>query len=195
MASDPARRPATFEDLRDLESEGAYEVLGGDIVEKSAPTGEHGDAQAGIAASLRGPFHRRRGDDPPGGWWLATEVLVELEPHELVRPDIVGWRRERVPDRPTGWPVRERPDWVCEVLSNTTVRRDLGPKMRLYHEHGVAHYWAADPAGRFLAVYRRTDEGYLLVLTAGPGEKVRAEPFDAVELDVGTFFGDEPLEP
>ena len=194
MASDPARKPATFEDLRDLDRERAVEVMGGELVEKAAPTGEHGDAQAGITASLRGPFHRQSGEDPPGGWWIATEVLIELETHEIVRPDIVGWRRVRVPERPTGWPVRERPDWVCEVLSSSTAGRDLGPKMRLLHRHGVAHYWVADPVGRFLAVYRRAEEGYLLVLTAGPGEKVRAEPFGAVELDVGTFFGDDPLE-
>lgn len=193
MANEPARKRATFEDLRDLGPERAVEVLGGEVVEKAVPTGEHGDAQAGIVGSLRGPFHRKSGGDPPGGWWLATEVLIELERHELVRPDICGWRRERVPDRPTGCPVKTRPDWVCEVLSSSTARRDLGPKMQLLHRHGVAHYWTADPAARFLAVYRRTDDGYLLVLTAGPGEKVRVEPLEAVELDVGTFFGDEPL--
>ena len=41
---------------------------------------------------------------------------------------------------------------------------------------------------------RRTEPDYLIVLVASVGEAVRAEPFDAVELDVGELFdfGDEP---
>jgi Uma2 family endonuclease len=191
--ADPAHRPATFDDLLALDPERGWEILAGDLVQKAAPTGEHADAQAGLAGALRGPFHRPGGGDPPGGWWILTEATVELESHELIQPDVAGWRRDRAPARPAGWPVRVRPDWVCEVLSPSTALRDLGPKMRLLHRHGVEHYWTVDPAARFLAVYRRTDEGYLLVLTAGPGERCRAEPFDAIELDVGTLFGEDPL--
>jgi len=31
-------------------------------------------------------------------------------------------------------------------------------------------------------------------LRAGRGEVVRAEPFDAIEVAVGTLFGDDPAE-
>jgi hypothetical protein len=56
----------------------------------------------------------------------------------------------------------------------------------------VGHYWIVDPVEETLAVYRFTEGGYLVALKAERGERVRAEPFDAIELPVGIFFGDEP---
>jgi Uma2 family endonuclease len=55
----------------------------------------------------------------------------------------------------------------------------------------VPHYWILDPAEETLAVYRWTPEGYTEILSAERGERVRAEPFDAIPLQVGFLFGDE----
>lgn len=38
---------------------------------------------------------------------------------------------------------------------------------------------------------RTPEEGYLHVIGAEEGERLRAEPFDAVELAVGVLFGDD----
>ena len=104
MSSVARRALATAADLAALPEETRAEVIGGAIVEKAAPSYEHGDAQSSLAELLKPPFQRGRGG--PGGWWIATSVEVELEPHELYRPDLVGWRRERVPERPAGRPIR-----------------------------------------------------------------------------------------
>ena len=69
----------------------------------------------GYRAALR--RERPPGGRFPGGWWFETEVEIEFETHEIYRPDIVGWRRERSAQRPTGTPIRLRPDWICEILS------------------------------------------------------------------------------
>jgi hypothetical protein len=44
---------------------------------------------------------------------------------------------------------------------------------------------------RVLEVFRRTDLAYALVLSAKSGQRIRAEPFDAVELRVDELFGDD----
>jgi hypothetical protein len=49
-----------------------------------------------------------------------------------------------------------------------------------------------DLLDRTLSVYRHERAGYLMALRAEASEKVRAEPFDAIELDVGVLFGAEP---
>lgn len=183
-----ALRKATASDLG---GDRALEIVRGVIVEKASPTYEHGDAQRAVSL-LVGPFHRGGGGDGPRGWWIALEVDIELEAHEVYRPDLAGWRRDRVPDRPTGWPVRVRPDWVCEILSPSTAARDLGPKMRTYHAHGVRHYWVVDREHETLTVHRHVAEGYVVALVAGRDEVVRAEPFGAVELKVGLLFGEDP---
>ena len=41
-------------------------------------------------------------------------------------------------------------------------------------------------------VQRWSADGYLVVMTAGKGETVRAEPFDGIEIAVGELFGDDP---
>ena len=87
-------------------------------------------------------------------------------------------------------PIRILPDWTCEVLS-TNRRNDLVRKKRIYHQHHIAHYWIIDPIEQTLAVYRWHTDGFIEVLAAERGERVRAEPFDAVELRVGVLFGDD----
>jgi hypothetical protein len=56
----------------------------------------------------------------------------------------------------------------------------------------VAHYWLVDPRDSTLTVMRWSADGYVTRLSAERGEIVRAEPFDAIEIAVGTLFGDDP---
>ncbi|WP_437726385.1 Uma2 family endonuclease [Sorangium sp. So ce861] len=184
---------ATLADwLAEPDDRGA-ELIRGRLVYKAVPSPEHGRAQRKLGALLDA-FDGRPGEGGrPGGWWLSTEVDVELF-GEGVRPDLAGWRRDRVPalpKAPPGGAVTERPDWVAEVLSSSTAARDLGDKRSIYHAAGVGHYWVLDPANRLLIVYRWAREGYLFALSAGAGEPVRAEPFEALELRVELLFGDE----
>lgn len=166
----------------------------GDLVQKAAPSGEHGAAQAALTGSLFGPFSRPPGGRFPGAWWFETEVELELETHEIYRPDVVGWRRERAPQRPAGTPIRLRPDWICEILSASNAKDDQVTKFETYRRCGVPDYWIADPALQTLCVFRWTPDGYLVALTAEAGQRVRAEPFDAVELEVGVLLGGDPEE-
>ena len=144
-----------------------------------------------IAAQIFGSYNRRTGGNRPGGWWLATEVEVEYEETQVYRHDLVGWRRESLPERPSGRFVRTRPDWVAEVLSPSNASNDLVKKLRTLTRHAVPHYWIVDPEHRTLIVLRWTPAGYLTALTADENEVVRAEPFEAIELEVGVLFGGE----
>lgn len=172
-----------------------YELIDGELVEKAAPTFEHGRAQLQTGAALIGPFARRLGGPGgPGGWWLATEVDILLDGRGY-RPDIAGWRRERAPTAPTERPVTLRPDWLCEIVSESNRVVDTVTKLRRYQQAGVPHYWILDHADRTLSVYRHTADGYLVALRATAQERVRAEPFDAVELHVAILLGDDPDDP
>ncbi|MFO0759986.1 MAG: Uma2 family endonuclease [Byssovorax sp.] len=172
------------------EGERRHELIDGELVEKGAATGEHGGAQADLVTVLNSRFGRRPGGRWPGGWWFATEVELLLPGGQVFRPDVLGWRRELVPRRPTGVPISTLPQWICEILS-TNRSNDLVKKKRTYHRCQIPHYWIIDPLEETLAVHRWGPDGYIEVLAAQRGECVRAEPFDAVELQVGVLFGDE----
>lgn len=184
--------PRTLDDLMALDDDvrRRYELLGGELVERGAATGRHGRTQGRVFRSL-GPFDRRPGPpDRPGGWIFATEVDIYFDAENTLRPDVSGWRRERLAEIPEEFPIRVLPDWTCEVLS-TNKRNDLIRKKRVYHQHRVPHYWILDPTEETILVYRWTADGYTDVLSAERTDRIRAEPFDAVELPVGVFFGDD----
>lgn len=96
----PLPHIATFADLLALpEDERFHEVLDGELVRKANPSGEHGLTQGNLRSRLDGYNGRPNGPSRPGGWWFAVEVEIELAPHQVVRPDIAGWRRERMVER------------------------------------------------------------------------------------------------
>jgi Uma2 family endonuclease len=194
MAAPKTPRKATFADLVALGDNVRAEIIHGVVVEKAMPTFEHGESQTKVAAFFDRRFARKPGGRWPGGWWIGTEVDVEYESHEVYRHDAVGWRRDRVPVRPSGRPVKIRPDWVCELLSPSNEKHDRVDKFQVLHVAGVPHYWLGNPQDKTLIVHRWTERGYLIVLTAKSGDTVRAEPFEAIDLRVGVLFGDEEDE-
>ncbi len=190
VSENPKVHKATLADLLAIpEEDRRHEIVDGVISPKEAATVKHGLAQGHIVTKL-GPYNRKPGGRLPGGWWLATEAEVLLAQDQIYRPDVVGWRRDRMPELPNEWPARVLPNWVCEVLS-TNRRRDLVEKKRGYHAAGVSHYWIVDPVEHLLEVHRWSADGYIEVLVAERGQTVRAEPFDAIEIFVGILFGDD----
>lgn len=191
MTAAVAKRLATTADLLAIpEDERFHEIIAGELVRKAMPSPAHGRAQRTLGGRIGEPYDRRPGKNRPGGWWILTEVEIELEAYEVFRPDVSGYRRERLPSLPAEAPIRLRPDWVAEVLSRSNARNDLVKKMRVYHRSGVPHYWIVDPDAEVLTVYRWAPEGFTVVLSAERGERVRAEPFGEVELDVEALFGE-----
>ena len=194
--STPARHsaPYTIADWLAQPEGNRLELIDGDFVEKAAPTIQHGVAQGSTWGSIGGAFHRRSGGaGRPGGWWIATEVDLVLDGRGY-RPDLAGWRRERMPTMPRERPITLRPDWLCEIISESNRATDTVTKLRRYHQAGVPHYWILDQLDRTLTVYRHQPDGYLVAVRAEASEKVRPEPFEAVEFHVASFFGDDSAD-
>jgi Uma2 family endonuclease len=190
----PSRKGATLDDLVARGDTDRLEIVGGQIVEKAMPSPAHAQTEAKLAGAFD-PFNRRPGGgDRPGGWWLFTEIHVAYANGEIYCHDAAGWRRDRVPVRPSEWPVALRPDWVGEIVSPRHEKDDLVTKPRTLHATEVPHYCVLDPEETVLLVHRWSPDGYIVVLRATVGDVVRAEPFDAIEIDVGMLFGIEPDE-
>lgn len=183
---EPARRRATFDDLRSLPEDARAEVVSGEVIAAPAPLPRHGWVIRTVGSYVGRPFSDDEGG--PGGWWILPEVDVELGPHDVVRPDLSGWRRERLAAPWDERPIRTRPDWVCEVLSPSNVRHDRVTKTNLYATFGVPFYWILDPAIGTLEALRLDAGRWTLCGSWSADEKVRVPPFEAIELDLGRLF-------
>lgn len=110
---------------------------------------------------------------------------------DILVPDLAGWRRERMPVLANVAYFELSPDWVCEVVSPATVRVDRVRKMPLYARERVSHLWLVDPIMRTLEIYRLEGQRWVVVSTHGGAEGLRAEPFDAIEIDMSRWWLEE----
>ena len=188
--SDAAPRLASYEDLIALPEDTRAEVIAGQIVTAPAALPRHARAAAAIARSIGGPFDQD--SDGPGGWWILPEVDVRLREHDIVRPDVAGWRRERLPEPWDSRPIDVVPDWICEILSPSNAAHDRVTKAELYAGHGVPHFWLVDPAERILEAFELTGGLWTRLGSYDDTAVVRVKPFDELEFAVGRLFPPAP---
>lgn len=182
-------KSASYADIEALPPHLTGEILDGELHVQPRPSGVHGLAELGLGTDLTNPFQRGRGG--PGGWWILTEPELHLAGQVLV-PDLSGWRRTRLPRIPTDHRFTVAPDWVCEILSPGSARIDRVRKMRIHAQLEIPHCWLLDPIARTLEVYTRGPDGlWRLDSSHGDQERVRAAPFEAVELEMGLWWGEQ----
>jgi Uma2 family endonuclease len=182
------KRPATYDDLLAVPPDKVAEIVDGDLYASPRPAIRPALASSALGSSLGPPFHHGRGG--PGGWWILDEPELHFGTEVLV-PDLAGWRRERLPEFPDTAAFTLAPDWACEVVSPSTERLDRAKKMPVYARERVAHLWLLNPIARTLEVYRLADGGWLLLATHEGAAIVRAEPFDAVDLELAPLWGED----
>ena len=114
-------------------------------------------------------------------------ILIEPELHfgsDVLVPDVAGWRRARLPEVPAEAHLTLAPDWICEVLSPSTEPLDRGKKLRIYAREGVGHAWLVDPLAHTLEVMSLKAGGWTQIRKYEDIARVRAAPFDAIELEL-----------
>ena len=165
------------------------EIVGGDLYASPRPASRHARAASVLGAAVGGPFDV----DPhgPGGWWIVDEPELHFGSNILV-PDLAGWRRERMPVFPDVPFFEFPPDWVCEVISPSTAGLDRVRKLPIYARNGVANLWLVEPRARTVEVYRLQEGQWLLLATYGGDDKMRAEPFAAVEIPLASLWIPDP---
>jgi Uma2 family endonuclease len=177
-----------YADLLELPAGVRPEILAGQIVTVPAPLPKHSKAQRPLGSFIGRPFDDDHEHGGPGGWWIFVEVDVQLAPHDVVRPDLSGWRRERLPDPADQRPIVAAPDWVCEVLSRSTAAYDRVTKRNLYAKHDVRLHWIVDVDARTLEAFELVDHRWVLPGSYDDTASAAIAPFTDVELTIGRLF-------
>jgi Uma2 family endonuclease len=179
-----ARKLQTIADLL-ASPEERVELIDGEIVRRPMARAEHGVVQGNTREEL-GPVNRKSG---PGGWWILTEVGVAYELHQCPSHDLAGWRKERMPERPSGV-IELAPDWVCEIVSPGHERKDTLTLFLLLQRHRVPFYWLIWPEDRTLVAYGLDGDHYRVIATLSEPARVRVPPFEEIEIDLAYILGD-----
>lgn len=161
------------------------QTIGGQLVVLPRPNAPHVEAESILGALLIRSF--QIGDGGPGGWVILHEPEIAFSSDRLV-PDLAGWREERFLS-PRRGPYTVAPDWVCEILSPSSIQTDRVRKLPVYSAHGVGHVWLLDPQALTLEVLRRERRSWLLAGAWSGADIVHAEPFAEVALDLSRLWG------
>lgn len=188
------RTPATYKDIEALPEHLVGELINGELFVSRRPPSRTALAVSVLLMDLGSAFDLGR--TGPGGWSMLREVELHFGNDVLV-PDLSGWRHERLPTIPDVPYLELAPDWICEVLSPATAKLDLVHKLPRYAQAGVKHAWIVNPIHHLLQVFRLEHNKWMLVSAFGGDDRVRAEPFDAVELELEALWIEKspPSEP
>jgi Uma2 family endonuclease len=188
MADMPKR--ATYADVEAAPENLVAEIIYGELMTHPRPSYRHGAAATALSGELAGPFQKARGG--PGGWVFLVEPEIMFG-DDLLVPDIAGWRAERF-NYPEKNYATTPPDWLCEILSASTEKRDRTLKMRIYGEARIPHMWLIDPRQQILEAFELHDALWLKIGAWNSDDAVRAAPFDAISFSLADLWPlDKPL--
>jgi Uma2 family endonuclease len=70
------------------------------------------------------------------------------------------------------------------------MRVDKVLKMRVYAQYEIRYLWLIDPSARTQDVFRLSSGRWTLLETYVEDDKVRAEPFQEIEIELGNFWAE-----
>ena len=183
--TEKASTSATYQDVLDAPPHMVAEIVDGRLYTQPRPASLHTKASSGLGGLINQTYEYGRGG--PGGWWILDEPELHLGEDILV-PDIAGWRRERMPEYPVAAFFTLPPDWVCEVLSPSTRKLDLGGKRAVYARESVSYLWLVDPDVRLLEAFELRGNEWVLIDRLFDDALVSLPPFDAISFNLGDLW-------
>lgn len=176
---------ASYQDVLDAPPHKVAEIVDGKLYIQPRPAMRYAKVSSGLGGIINPSFQFGRGG--PGGWWIINEPELHLN-HDIVVPDIAGWCLERMPNFPTGAYCTIVPDWVCEVLSPSTRKLDLGGKKEIYRREQVGYLWFIDPIARLLEAFEVRVSEWVLIDRLFDDATVSLPPFDAISFNLGDLW-------
>ena len=122
------------------------------------------------------------------GQIMTAPMDVHLDEYNVVQPDVfwVSGANSVCKKGEDGY-WYGAPDFVVEVLSIGTAKRDRETKFDLYQQHGTREYWIIDPLAKTIAVYTHHDKRFHLVGNFEPSTSFQS-PLFGQEIELYSIF-------
>ena len=170
----------TYSDYLLLPEDKRYEILDGDLCMVPAPTTRH----QRVGLNLKLALHKYV-TDKDLGVILDAPCDVVLSPENVVQPDIlfVGKDRNAVIGDAN---LQGAPDIAIEILSESTRRKDIEVKRKVYAAFGVPEYWIVDPDTVTVLSWQGKD--FILAGPCQASDRLCSPLFPDLDLPLGEIF-------
>lgn len=138
----------TIEDYYVWPEDERIELIDGVIYAMAAPLMVHQDIVSEIGFVLKSFIKKKKGKCKI--YDMPVDVQLDCDNKTMVQPDILIVCDK---DKVTKQCVFGAPDFVVEVLSKSTRKKDMGIKLSKYINAGVREYWIVDPEKESIIVY------------------------------------------
>src|SRR6266581_4733156 len=152
----PATKRLTFEEFQEMNLDGRYELVDGQLEELVPPRPFHSWSETRISSEL----DRYLEVHEPDAFW-GVELDIPTIPFFGRRPDFAYYstvdaaRIDLAANRVLGVPTL-----VVEVVSEGDEERDTVTKRQEYARAGIQHYWIVDPQRRAVLILMRRGTAY-----------------------------------
>lgn len=144
----------TLEDYYNMPEDRRVELIDGVIYDMAAPVPLHQLIAGRVHARILAFIEENEGDCIP--FIAPADVQLDCNDRTMVQPDVfILCKRDKL----KRFGIYGAPDFVLEILSGSTRKKDMTVKLMKYMEAGVREYWVIDPEKRLLIVYISEEEG------------------------------------
>jgi Uma2 family endonuclease len=161
------------------------EFIEGEIVVHSPVRSTHNIVLVNIVTDAKNLLRKIK-----SGYLGVEKIMTRLTRNDY-EPDICYFRAEKSKDFKGDQTIFPAPDFIVEILSNSTEDRDRGVKFQDYEAHGVEEYWIIDPdlgvVEQYILHKKGKKQKYLLEFKGDSGI-LKSQVLEGLEIDIETLF-------
>lgn len=178
----------TYADYLNFTFDDMVEIIKGKIFRMSpAPSSNH----QGISISLSSEIYNFLKGKTCKVYSAPFDVILPIEGRDFMQSDRVVQPDIAVICDPTK--IRERgcfgaPDWIIEILSPHTTKKDIQDKFDLYEESGVKEYWIIEPQNCTVEVFIIENQRYKRVKAYVKEDTVPSNTLAGLSIDLNLVF-------
>lgn len=171
----------TLEDYYSLPDKIRAELIDGEFYYMSAPGRVHQKLLGEIYYEIKSHIRRKKGLCEV--YLSPFDVFLDKDEKTVVQPDLlVACNPDMLDDKG----LYGAPDFVLEIISQTTGKKDYTLKLNKYCNAGVREYWIVDPIkGRIVTYVFNGNDMDMRIW--GIHDRIPVEIFGDLEIDFGEF--------
>lgn len=148
----------TYADYTQWPDDKRWELINGEVHAMTAPLRLHQDIVFELGRQVGNYLQGKpcKGYVAPFDVRLPYQDEADDKVETVVQPDLSVICDQSKLDK---LGCRGIPDWIVEVLSPSTMLKDMNTKRSLYEQHGLKEYWLVHPEDRWLMVYTLDEQG------------------------------------